>query len=1094
MTSPINSNINPTAQDPNATSPVAGPLVNQTTTSSTASVIYDSTIAASTSSTKIPSKTGAASGATSLQEPGISIADYAKVIMSAKKQLEESAYSDMAKDTILTQGYYISVIENCLGLRELLTWSASAKDSMDKMNTDYNALVPQVNATIDNFNTTVANSEPFLPPPNDTVRADAPMVAEMNQATTNYNNAKAASDQANANYDAAVAAFNAAPSTATYNAAKAAYDAAASTTTYNAATTTYTNATNTFNTAQTTYDQAVAAHNAGKMSDANFKTAQDTYNNAKTTYDTATTTYNAATTAYNAAPATATYNAALLAYNTAPTTTAVGAAAATKASAAAAFTAAQAPYNAAVTKYDAYAAERNAQLAPLIDAYNKDVRANFNTVMKPVIDQINAYNSIAAGVGAPLLPLPTPPQDISKTYVWQTIALSPTKFPIPAVPARPGPVPPISNIYISNTEEVQAMIKQAVGTSVDLMMGRLLFLDSYMRNTSASSEYYTNKQKSINAGANALINNAYIESIVSKQPGGGATKGSGSGQFSSLLGGNDSSGFSVILSKELNSVLPPELNNLFKQAQIELLVSSGVPAGARAMGILGDALSHISPHGHASHVSVALGFAKQNQSLSHSGIFETAIQRSLQAAGMTPGKESLTLGAQNIKLTTALISAFEISRALGTPGLLRQLIGLAGGNSIPGLKDLLSLTPGTKLSEALGDPFAVTSMKMALTERLASEGGMSLGKAESIVDKVLTRVLNNPSIKTEGDLRKALRHEFQNQKLGFIKSLVLARMGVDVLRDEMTHPELNLALDRPKLENTIRQHEFFTDSGILNALNKALKSDGLDSQRALKKELVSEFRLQGDSRSEAVQKAKAILNFVNLVAVNSRTIPSSSIDQESFKLNLTNQISNTLSLSAKQSQEITDKVVAQITAQKSFENNVALNDAVIAALKSASIPTLRAQLIAENTIIPINPSASGVDPLVQKGNVNLLQGSELADAIRDKVIKLLRPELETAKSHEISKEVIATLMGDKSTSLVSVIQDSIKMFLDKGNKELEGKFADTFRNYLSPSVDLYKFAQELVDPGNSVVYSASTGLMYAKNEPSNFKKSIDVQI
>jgi hypothetical protein len=123
-----------------------------------------------------------------------------------------------------------------------------------------------------------------------------------------------------------------------------------------------------------------------------------------------------------------------------------------------------------------------------------------------------------------------------------------------------------------------------------------------------------------------------------------------------------------------------------------------------------------------------------------------------------------------------------------------------------------------------------------------------------------------------------------------------------------------------------------------------------------------------------------------------------------------------------------------------------------------------------------------------------LTEDSLKNQISADALQLLKKEIGVVPSHEITHELTALLLGEDPTSVINILKDSIQTSLKTQTKEERAKLADRMEPFLAPKVELYAFAQALMDPANNILYSGATGIMYQKNEPSNFKKSIDVQI
>lgn len=149
-----------------------------------------------------------------------------------------------------------------------------------------------------------------------------------------------------------------------------------------------------------------------------------------------------------------------------------------------------------------------------------------------------------------------------------------------------------------------------------------------------------------------------------------------------------------------------------------------------------------------------------------------------------------------------------------------------------------------------------------------------------------------------------------------------------------------------------------------------------------------------------------------------------------------------------------------------------------------------------NAVLAAINGVSGATASNRKPVTNAAASTEesIKNAVSTQSLRALQKDLDVVPSHEITNELIASVFGEDRSSVINVIRESIQMTEKNGSKEERARLADKIAVYLKPNVELFAFAQSLMDPANNIIFSASTGIMYQGNEPANFRKSIDVLI
>lgn len=162
-----------------------------------------------------------------------------------------------------------------------------------------------------------------------------------------------------------------------------------------------------------------------------------------------------------------------------------------------------------------------------------------------------------------------------------------------------------------------------------------------------------------------------------------------------------------------------------------------------------------------------------------------------------------------------------------------------------------------------------------------------------------------------------------------------------------------------------------------------------------------------------------------------------------------------------------------------------INKSLIDKTLSRSIAELNAQ----------NPVAS---PLLNPILAGVLSPIELENALHGFVQNQLNGLTDSERTRQIANSAAAAFVGapgGTKPSLLSLINENAKTIQRLGGQHGIDHLAQSFRNYLSPDIDLLVFSRKVMDPAYNLFFSASTGIMYAgKPHPSNFKQELDIRI
>jgi hypothetical protein len=159
------------------------------------------------------------------------------------------------------------------------------------------------------------------------------------------------------------------------------------------------------------------------------------------------------------------------------------------------------------------------------------------------------------------------------------------------------------------------------------------------------------------------------------------------------------------------------------------------------------------------------------------------------------------------------------------------------------------------------------------------------------------------------------------------------------------------------------------------------------------------------------------------------------------------------------------------------------------ALRDNQLPAILVDEILKNVI------------LVSNQNNFAQEQSNLSDLLDDSVDAVIPPgQMNQLISQDIANTYFGTPNPDSRDvanvrsplSLTNLINDQLRILkIDQDDTHAETT-SDAFRASLLTTTDFYAFSLQVMDPAYSLLYSAGTGLMYAGQEPKNWRQSIDI--
>lgn len=574
------------------------------------------------------------------------------------------------------------------------------------------------------------------------------------------------------------------------------------------------------------------------------------------------------------------YDAALQAYNKA---IADGASGDALTAAQTAFTTAQTNFSIAATAYNKYITARNAQLPGVIDSFNQNFIANFDTTLQPLYDQIDEYNSLvrAAG-GVPIAKPKNPGNQNTANYLFTEVSTTPPTEPLAIDPIKKLPIPPLPNrtagvplINIASpTAAIQAQVEQLteyLNALVEKLLITFIGVIDEKKITDATNEYYKTKNLLVGDVTNPIIDNRALPNTskdIFKGAAGLNAQGASSSDDLSILLNPSSLDFKALLKQATkgkgvsDDELTANANTLLRVISEQYLISAGMLGGKKAVGILGNDIANIKQDGNASKIAVALGFAKQLQEVAGTDVYTDTVQNALKKGEIPSNDDLVNKVVQDLRLNGALMSLFQIARAINTPGLIRQMIAAAGGSAIPSVNQALSNTQRTTYADVLNDPAAKQALKDKFAEELVNNSGFTKENAAAIAGTAVDNVAKNNNIDSETDLKTAFNQEFSKLNVQKETADNLSKTGLSTIKDEQSHPELILAFNRADLATAVKNDTLFTNQTIMTAVNETLKNPDITSQRQFRSELVNEFLLTGVDKNQGLDYANQVLDAI----------------------------------------------------------------------------------------------------------------------------------------------------------------------------------------------------------------------------------------
>lgn len=230
---------------------------------------------------------------------------------------------------------------------------------------------------------------------------------------------------------------------------------------------------------------------------------------------------------------------------------------------------------------------------------------------------------------------------------------------------------------------------------------------------------------------------------------------------------------------------------------------------------------------------------------------------------------------------------------------------------------------------------------------------------------------------------------------------------------------------------------------------------------------------------------------------NAYTVSQDQINQEATQ----QDVINAQSLQA----EIIAKSILSSFITKEYISQREFRDRIAKELEGKNVPNEQAVLIATNVVV-------GAGVVIPTFSFETLPVGALASAISSHVASRLTPEVGEKQAQKIADKIAEAILGSQVSNILANeetesqtnfknnlslrhhLETQVQILTNKQDNNFADAVDDNFRAALKPTLDLYTFNQQLMDPAFNILKSMHTGIMYQHAEPSNFQKTIDMPV
>lgn len=488
---------------------------------------------------------------------------------------------------------------------------------------------------------------------------------------------------------------------------------------------------------------------------------------------------------------------------------------------------------------------------------------------------------------------------------------------------------------------------------------------------------------------------------------------------------------------------------------------------------------------------------------------------------------------QQVLISNAIYTAFNETAALnfnlpvlGTLGRFGVQLSLQSG--------LLSVTPGVAIvgttapnsAEVIGAGFAISNVTVV-------RNLINSGATESAVRKLLEPELKGKvNQKTINQTIEAVTTSLNNEllKIATVNAgIALKAPGLpgqifgntkgvnpedlkNVSNRKQTLPEvLNNPVKQEFLTTTLsdkyaldtKTQSTAAQAKIDAAVNSVVKEGNIKNETELHTDLVNAFIAQGISRNEAEALANEAIVVINAEQSN-QALNAGLVNPAVSATPLSTALTN-LGISSSVASTAAQNAIAAVIENPNITNNQEFTIALQISLEQQGISAGVAKQAAQNLVSGVVATAPTTSPLLTPQVNAVLPRDQLAEELHGHVYGQLKEPLGPDKAREVADHAVTTFVGppgtptgnaaNKNPSLIDTFNNQHDRQARNGTLPSQKVRAESYRDYIRPSFDLYDFSKKIQEPFHFLLSNYTTGVMYAGRPiPKNFQRPLDVQV
>ena len=204
---------------------------------------------------------------------------------------------------------------------------------------------------------------------------------------------------------------------------------------------------------------------------------------------------------------------------------------------------------------------------------------------------------------------------------------------------------------------------------------------------------------------------------------------------------------------------------------------------------------------------------------------------------------------------------------------------------------------------------------------------------------------------------------------------------------------------------------------------------------------------------------------------------------------------------------LAQQAVQNTAAQGPFPNEIAFRDELAAQLRQSdqNLSFQQASEISTNSIVATQTAQNDTNALLNLAQNTILTPAQISTQLSNYLLAALTPSVGATQAEAITNLYLGALLPTPTASvnqLEEIALTNPNSWLSNFNNQLSQLtqthqqaaeiLASNFRDFISPSLDLFALVQMMNDPGTKVVLNANTGLSYA--QPQSLSSPVDKEV